>query len=208
MAPLLLSVLLLAAPPSPAAPPADTIVVTQSPLASRKWYLPTHALLQTGGGLGMVTAGVGYSFANNRLDADLLGGYVPKRFAGTALGVYSLKLMYSPFRVRVAEQVQALPFTIGGYCSYTHGTINSGVKGQYPADYYWFSTDTRYGPFIGGRLTYLAPPIAVTGKPRKLSFYYELGSNDLYIASYITNRDGGLSVGQLLTLALGVKADF
>ncbi|SFQ68905.1 hypothetical protein [Hymenobacter arizonensis] len=208
MASLLLSALLLAAPASPAAPPADTITAVPAPLVVRKWYRPTHALLQTGGGLGMVTGGLGYAFVNNRIDADVLVGYVPKRFAGSALGVASIKLMYSPFRLRVAEQVQVLPFTIGGYYSYTHNTINSGASGQYPADYYWFSTDSRYGPFIGGRFTYLAPPIAATGTPRKLSFYYELGSNDLYIASYLTNRDGGLGIGQLLTLALGVKADF
>ncbi|WP_426059735.1 hypothetical protein [Hymenobacter sp. B1770] len=208
MASLLLSALLLAAPASLAAPAADTIAEVPALLAPRKWYRPTHALLQTGGGLGMVTGGVGYTLFNNRVDADVLVGYVPKRFAGSVLSVASLKLMYSPFRMRVAEQVQVLPFTIGGFCSYTHGTINSGVKGQYPSDYYWFSTDSRYGPFVGGRLTYLAPPIAATGTPRKLSFYYELGSNDLYIASYLTNLDGGLRISQLLTLALGVKADF
>jgi hypothetical protein len=204
MASLLLSAWLVLA--APATPPADSIAVASS--RPRNWYRPTHLLLQTGGGLGMVSAGAGYALLKNRLEVDALLGYVPKRFAGSVLGVASLKVMYSPFRLRVAEQVQVLPFTLGGYASYTHGTINSGVKGQYPTDYYWFSTDTRYGPFVGGRLTYLAAPVAATGVPRKLSFYYELGSNDLYIASYLTNRDGGLGIGQLLTLALGVKADF
>ena len=116
--------------------------------------------------------------------------------------------MYSPFRLRVAEKVQVLPLTVGAYFSYTHGTLNDELKGQYSSDYYWFSTDTRYGPLVGGRVTYLAAPVAATGQPRKLSFYYELGSNDLYLASYLTNRNGGLRFGQLLTLALGVKADF
>ncbi|MEL5996118.1 hypothetical protein, partial [Hymenobacter segetis] len=91
---------------------------------------------------------------------------------------------------------------------YTHGTINDELKGQYASDYYWFSTDTRYGPLLGSRVTFLAPPVAATGQPRKVSVYYELGSNDLYLASYLNNRNGGLGFGQLLTLALGVKADF
>ncbi|MFC7667750.1 hypothetical protein ACFQT0_10400 [Hymenobacter humi] len=61
---------------------------------------------------------------------------------------------------------------------------------------------------MGGRVSYLAAPVAATGQPRKLSFYYELGTNDLYLLSYFNNRNGGLGLGQILTLALGVKADF
>jgi hypothetical protein len=203
---LLLSALLLAAWNAQAATPPDSTAAIR-PVA-RKWFRPKHLVLQTGGGLGMVAAGTGYAFSHNRLETDVLIGYVPKRYAGSALTLASLKFMYSPFRLRVAEQVQALPITLGAYFSYTHGTINDEVRGQYSKDYYWFSTDTRYGPLLGGRLTYLAAPVATTGQSRKISFYYELGSNDLYLASYLTNRDGGLGLGQLLTLALGVKADF
>jgi hypothetical protein len=204
----LLPALLLAALSAQAATPPDTTATTTAPRAARPWYRPTHLALQTGGGLGMVAAGAGYEFSKNRLETDVLLGYVPKRFAGSTLSLASLKFMYSPFRLRVAEQVQVLPITVGAYFSYTHGTINDELKGQYASDYYWFSTDTRYGPLVGGRVTYLAAPVAATGQPRKVSFYYELGSNDLYLASYLNNRNGGLGFGQLLTLALGVKADF
>ena len=206
----LLPALLLAAGGSHAATPPDT-AATAPPRAARSerpWYRPTHLALQTGGGLGMVAAGAGYQFSKNRLETDILIGYVPRRYAGSALTLASLKFMYSPFCLRVAEKVQVLPLTVGAYFSYTHGTLNDELKGQYSSDYYWFSTDTRYGPLVGGRVTYLAAPVAATGQPRKLSFYYELGSNDLYLASYLTNRNGGLRFGQLLTLALGVKADF
>ena len=212
---LLLSALLLAPWGVHAATPPDTTAIAAASAATaaprpieRPWYRPTHLALQTGGGLGMVAAGAGYEFSKNRLETDILLGYVPKRFAGSTLSLASLKFMYSPFRLRVAEQVQVLPITLGAYFSYTHGTLNDELKGQYASDYYWFSNDTRYGPLVGGRLTYLAAPLAATGQPRKLSFYYELGSNDLYLASYLNNRNGGLGIGQLLTLALGVKADF
>ncbi|WP_046244625.1 hypothetical protein [Hymenobacter terrenus] len=203
-----LSAFLLAALGAQAAVPPDTTAKTPLPPVERKWYRPEHLLLQTGGGLGMVTVGAGYEFSRNRLETDVLVGYVPKRYAGSALGVFSVKLMYSPFRLRVMEQVQVLPITLGAYFSSTQGNLNDGVKDQYPTDYYWFSTNKRYGPLLGGRLTYLASPVLATGQPRKLSFYYELGSNDLYLASYLKNRDDGLVLGQLLTLALGVKVDF
>jgi hypothetical protein len=202
---LLFALLLLTAMGTRAATPPDTTAAAPRPL--RPWYRPSHLALQTGGGLGMVAAGAGYEFSKNRLETDVLLGYVPKRFAGSALSLASLKFMYSPFRLRVAEQVQVLPITVGAYFSYTHGTINDEMRGQYPSEYYWFSTDTRYGPLVGGRVTYLAAPVAATGQPRKLSFYYELGTNDLYLASYFNNHSG-LGFGRLLTLALGVKADF
>lgn len=180
-----------------------------APPTLRPWYRPNHLALQTGGGLGMVAAGAGYEFSKKqRPETDILLGYVPKRFAGSTLTLASVKFLYSPFRLRVAERVQALPLSVGAYVSYTHGTLNDELKGQYSSDYYYFSTDTRLGPLLGGRLTYLAAPVAATGQPRKVSAYYELSSNDLYIASYFTNPGGGLRFGQILTLALGVKADF
>ena len=176
--------------------------------AERPWYRPTHLALQTGGGLGMVAAGAGYEYAKGRIDTDILIGYVPKRYAGSTLSLASLKFLYSPFRLPVGEKFQVVPLTVGAYFSYTHGTINDELKGQYSSDYYWFSTDSRYGPLLGSRITFLAPALAATGQPRKISLYYELGSNDLYLASYLSNRNGGLGIGQLLTLALGLKADF
>ena len=212
---LLLSALLLAGLRAAATTPPDTLAVAAGPPApratgrpARPWYRPTHLALQTGGGLGMVAAGAGYEFSKTHLETDVLIGYVPKHYAGSTLSLASLKVLYSPFHLPVGEKFQVVPLTVGAYFSYTHGTINDELKGQYASDYYWFSTDTRYGPLLGSRVTFLAPPVAATGQPRKISVYYELGSNDLYLASYLNNRNGGLGFGQLLTLALGLKADF
>ncbi|MCI1186620.1 hypothetical protein MON38_04260 [Hymenobacter sp. DH14] len=211
---LLLSALLLTGLRAAAITPPDTTATGPGKTAAaagrsaRPWYRPTHLALQTGGGLGMVATGAGYEYAKGHIDTDILIGYVPKHYAGSTLSLASLKFLYSPFRLPVGEKFQVTPLTVGAYFSYTHGTINDELKGQYASDYYWFSTDTRYGPLLGSRVTFLAPPIAATGQPRKISFYYELGSNDLYLASYLNNRNGGLGFGQLLTLALGLKADF
>ena len=131
---LLLIAVLLGAPGAHAALPVDT-TAARPPAGSRPWYRPDHLALQTGGGLGMVAAGAGYAFAKNRLETDILLGYVPKRFAGSTLTLASVKFMYSPFRLRVAEQLQVLPLTVGAYFSYTHGTLNDELKGQYSADY-------------------------------------------------------------------------
>ena len=207
---LFLSALLPAALSAVAATPPDTVVAaaTQAQPVPRKWYRPDHLALQTGGGLGLVAGGAGYAFLRDRLETDILIGYVPKRYASSTLSLASLKVMYSPFHLPVGEKLQVVPFTVGAYFSYTHGTINDEVRGQYSKDYYWFSTDSRFGALVGGRVTYLGAPVASTGQPRKMSFYYELGTNDLYLVSFFNNLNGGLGLGQILTLALGVKADF
>ena len=176
-----------------------------APADKRPWYRPRHLVLQTGGGIGMVAAGVGYGLGKDRNELDLLIGYVPSKYAGSTLTVGTAKYTYSPFVLPLSERWQIRPLTVGGYLSYTHGVINDGERGQYSKGYYWFSTDTRVGPVLGSRLAYQRR--TPSGQARNIAFYYELGSNDLYILSYVQNRKG-LSVGDNLTLSLGLKADF
>ncbi|GAA4018979.1 hypothetical protein GCM10022408_36160 [Hymenobacter fastidiosus] len=197
-------VTLLSAPAAQASDPE--VAPAPKAKAAHPWYRPRHLMVQTGGGLGMVAVGAGYSYANNKVETDILLGYVPKRFAGSTLSLASVKLLYSPFTLRITDQWQVKPLTVGAYLSYTHGTLNDEERGQYTKDYYWFSTDTRYGPLAGSRLSYLRPGRNGSA-PKAVSLYYELGSNDLYLISYAQNRKG-LSFGQVLTLAIGVKADF
>lgn len=203
---LFLSALLAGPPmaPAPALAP-DTIAAAQT-AAATPWYRPRHLVLQTGGGLGMVAAGAGYSLWRNRADLDILVGYVPKRYAGSTLSVVSAKLLYSPWVLPVRQKWQLRPLMAGGYVSYTHGTINSGEPGQYDKGYYWFSTNKRVGLLLGSRVSY-ALPAPTPGRSRYLSAYYELGSNDLYLLSYFQNP-AGLSPADILVLSLGMKLDF
>ena len=170
-----------------------------------RWYQPRHLVLQTGGGLGMVAAGAGYGFLRDRLDLDVLAGYVPRKYAGTALSILSAKVLYSPWTLPLGPKLSVKPLTLGAYGSYTHGLGNPGQPGQYPDDYYWFSNTVRVGPLLGSRLSYQLPPTAA-GRARHLSGYYELGTNDLYLLSYAQNRRA-LSPVDVLVLTLGLKLD-
>ncbi|MET4107853.1 hypothetical protein [Hymenobacter sp. UYP22] len=174
------------------------------PPARLPWYRPRHVVLQTGGGLGMVAAGVGYSI-KHRLDVDVLAGFVPQKYGGSTLSIFSAKLLYSPWTLPLSQRVSIKPLSVGGYFSYTHGNINDEKPGQYYKGYYWFSTNKRVGPLLGSRLSYALPATA-TGRTRNLSAYYELGSNDLYLISYVQNMKG-LSPADILTLSLGLKLD-
>lgn len=173
---------------------------------ARPWYRLHHVALQTAGGVGVVSGGVGFVGRRDRLEADILVGYVPEKLAGSALSIATAKVLYTPYTVPLSQKFQLRPLTVGMYLSYTHGTINDEQRGQYTRGYYWFSTDTRVGILLGGRLSYLMPRAATPSRPRRLSAYYELGTNDLYLASYIPNLTG-LSPLELLTLGLGLKLD-
>ncbi|MBT9392153.1 hypothetical protein KLP40_03175 [Hymenobacter sp. NST-14] len=202
----LLCAALLAAPLAPQAGPIlPDSVQAAAPVPRARWYQPRHVLVQTGGGVGMVAAGVGYAFLRDRLDADVLVGYVPRKHAGTTLTIATLKLLYSPWTLPLTSRLTVKPLSVGVYGSYTHGLRNPGKPGQYPDDYYWFSNIMRVGPLLGSRLSYALPATA-TGRRRNLSGYYELGTNDLYLLSYVQNRQA-LGPHDILTLTLGLKLD-
>lgn len=196
----LLSCLLLSA----AAPALGQSAASDS--VAHPWYRLHHVALQTAGGAGVVSGGVGFVAVRDRLETDILVGYVPEKLAGSALSIATAKVLYSPYTVPLSEKFQLRPLTIGMYLSYTHGTINDEEPFQYDKGYYWFSTDTRLGLLLGGRLSYLVPRAANPGRTRRISAYYELGTNDLYLASYVPNIKA-MNFTEILTLGLGLKMD-
>lgn len=213
--PLLLAALLAAPFVSPAAPsvlpsaPDSAGVAQEAPPVVAGRYRPRHVLLQTGGGVGMLSVGGGLSFARRHLDVDGLLGYVPARHAGKALTIVSLKLKYAPWRLPLGKPGGALaltPLAVGLYGSHTFGILNPGTDGRYPDGYYWFSRTTRIGPVLGSSLSY-ALPAAPNGRARRLAAYYELATNELYLISYYQNRRA-LSLTDIATLALGLKLEF
>ena len=160
------------------------------------------------GGQGLITAGVGYSANRSRLEADVLAGYVPRKYSITAMGIFTAKITYIPWSIPLGGAGWALrPLALGGYVNYTASRgLNTSRDSKYDKDYYWWSSHTRLGGFVGGRITYPLPR-RQSAKPRRhASLYYELGSNDLYIVSWWHNPRT-LSLNDVLTLGVGIKLD-
>ncbi|HEX8349124.1 MAG TPA: hypothetical protein VF598_04115, partial [Hymenobacter sp.] len=166
------------------------------------------AVLQVAGGIGMIAAGAGYTLGTHRrLDADVLAGYVPGKYTGgQAFGIFTAKGTYSPFSLPMGTHWQVRPLSTGMLVNYTPSAmLNRSRDDKYPyKNYYWWSSTVRLGAFLGGRVD---REFNLGGRSRVASAYYELGTNDLYLVSFLTNTKG-LSVGQILTLGLGVKASF
>lgn len=194
-------------PALPAA--AQTPTNSAATRSGQRWYVPQHAVLQTAGGVGMVSSGVCYSVFRQRLDVDVLAGYVPQRYAGNkALGIFTLKTTYTPYTIRLRNAAWRLhPLSFGGLVNYTPSrTLNRSRDEKYYDGYYWWSSTVRFGAFLGGRVARELKPTA-TGRQRAAALYYELGTNDLYVVSLATNLSG-LKMADVLTLGVGGKFMF
>ena len=119
--------------------------------ASYSKYLPDYVKLQYAGGIGFLSAGVGYTFVDHRLDVSLFYGYVPSTFTVDDLHSISLQFTAKLIRIKASKNVEILPLNIGWYLHHTFGN-EYWVKlpDNYPKDYYWWSPGRNAGVFIGG----------------------------------------------------------
>ena len=170
-----------------------------------KWYLPDHLKLQFAGNIGFLSGGPGYVSRNQTLETDLLFGFLPQKFGGDALVTTTLKTTYSPWRIRLKNDYYIRPFSIGAYLGYTFGPqFDSKWPSYYPSGYYWWATAIRPGAYIGGKA---GRNVVMNNHRRSLELYYELGTYDLLLISYVQNK-GFLKLHDIVSLSMGVKFAF
>lgn len=174
----------------------------QPGLRSRKWFIPDHLKLHFAGNIGFLSGGPGYVSRNKTLETDLLFGFLPKKFGGDALVTITAKTTYSPWKIPLKNTYYIRPFSIGAYLSYTFGPqFDTQWPSYYPAGYYWWATSFRPGAYIGGKV---GRDFKVKNQIRQFEFYYELGSYDLLMISYVQNMDY-LKLSDITNLSFGVK---
>lgn len=171
----------------------------------RKWYEPAHVKVQFAGGIGFISPGFGFSYAKNKMETDLFFGYLPKQIGGEHIVMLTLKNTFIPFTIKPENSRLTIhPLTIGGFFNYTFGNqYETFWPDHYPTGYYWWDSAIRLGFFLGGNVR-----IPVKNNVfDAVSAYYELGSNDLYLISYIQNINY-FKPYDILNLAIGVKMAF
>lgn len=171
----------------------------------RAWYLPDHLKLQFAGNIGFLSGGPGYVSRNKTLETDLLLGFLPQKYGGDALVTTTLKTTYSPWRIGLRDSYYIRPFSIGTYLSYTFGPqFDTKWPSYYPSGYYWWATAIRPGAYIGGKV---GRNVVLNNRQRSFELYYELGTYDLLIISYVQNKSF-LKLHDIVSLSLGVKFGF
>jgi hypothetical protein len=196
----LLLALLIGCLAIPAAAQKDTAYIQKH----HKAFIPYHAAIQYAGSMGMFSAGVGYASKADRTHFDIFLGYVPSFYSSDDLYVITTKITHAFWGTHpINERWQYTPFTAGLFLTYTIGK-NFQWPARYPDGYYWWSESLRPNIFIGGNIQYL---LHHTIKLRKFTLYYELGTNELKLVSYIKNTSA-LSVGDILHAGVGMKVTF
>ncbi|SNR50376.1 MULTISPECIES: hypothetical protein [Hymenobacter] len=168
---------------------------------------PFFLTLHFAGGVGLVAVGGGYRLNHQRVEPEVLVGYLPRRLAGRAAAIITLKTTYIPFAPTLGRsQWQLSPIAVGGLLSYTTGRqyfLTNNTAGRYRPGYYWWSPAVRIGALAGVRLTHTQPAGKLGAMPARTALYSELSTNDLHLVSALTNH--ALKLTDILTLGAGAK---
>lgn len=171
----------------------------------RKWYLPDHVTLQFAGNIGMLSAGPGYSYLHDKVNTDVLYGFVPGFETNTSIHILTAKNYFTPYRHTFNEKYQWEVLKTGFGVSYSIGSqFYTSLPKRYPDNYYWWASSLRITPFIGTALSTKIGNDATIIK--RVQLYAELGTTDLDIVSKFHNKS--ISVYDALNLAIGTKLVF
>jgi hypothetical protein len=164
-------------------------------------YLPETIKLQFAGGLGFLSAGMGYSVLNEKLDISVFYGYVPKCFSVKDLHSLNFQITAKLFRVKLSKDIELMPLNIGGYFQHTFGN-EYWVKlpDEYPRGYYWWSPGLNTGFCLGAELRtkFLANKINTSST----AFYVNIGSKSYYLASKFGNSS--IPLTDIINIGFGI----
>lgn len=168
----------------------------------RHWAVPDQAKVQLAGNVGFVSPGVGWSWLDRRLEADLFFGWVPRQVGGESIVSLTGKLTLAPWRLRPGSGWSLRPLTAAVLLTYTFGDeYFLRLPDHYPHGYYSAATALRsalaLGASVGRRQWGL----------QELGVYAELVALDAMLALWIANPSG-LGPDDVVSLALGVRAAF
>lgn len=170
------------------------------------WFVPDYAKLQYAGAIGFLSAGAGYNQFDGKMETELMLGFLPKSIGGDNLTTLTLRTQFLPWIVNLkADKYDFLPLYGGAYASHTFGDqFYIFTPERYPRWYYGWPTALRVGIFAGSRLRINLPEM---DKISSVDFFYEIGSYDLKLVSFIQNLDA-ISLLDVINIAAGIKIEF
>lgn len=169
----------------------------------RPWYLPDQLKLQLAGNIGFVSPGVGYAWADRRLEADLFFGWVPPAVGGVAVTSLTAKVSWMPWTVPIGPRWAVRVLGVALQLTYTFGDqFFTRLPDRYPENYYDFPTALRAGVAVGGAVVRRNG-----GTLKEVGVYWELVALDAMLVMWARNTRA-LGPGDVFSLALGVRVAF
>lgn len=175
---------------------------------------PNVVTVQYAGGIGCVSAGMGWERCKKRSLTELLLGHVPHYHKTQSLTTITLRQYYTPWEVKLPlpstskGALKLRPLTVGAYINtvlfdgdfWTHEPTS-----HYGGDYYRFTTRVRFALSLGQRLTYEFPEKwKHLGEAAEL--YYDFSANELSIISAVPNKR--VTLADILSLGVGARWKF
>ena len=175
--------------------------------------IPTHFTIQNAGNMGIISAGIGWSYGRHRkLETDLLFGYVPKHDSSRGKLTTTLKGNYIPWRLDLAPLSSKIPaqrwylepLTTSLYINTVYGhEFWKSQPSRYPDKYYEFmSTKFRLNIALGQRLMVNIPSEKRRNHSR-VALFYEVSTCDLYVRSMFQSSE--VKFKDILGLSIGLK---
>lgn len=173
---------------------------------TRKWYAPDGVTLQFAGNIGMFSAGPQYSFLKDKVDAELLYGFVPKLDAEEVLHLLTIRGRYKPFnRLDLGDKLTLTPLRIGlGLSYYFRDQFSTSWDSAYPTkNYYWWTSSLR---ITGGAGFEINRQLHQGGTIKEVGFFAEVGTYDLIVTSAV--KDKTLTAWDIMSFSIGISAGF
>jgi hypothetical protein len=162
-----------------------------------QWLVPDHAKVQFAGGIGFLSAGLGYESKNKKFQTDFYYGYVPENVGGINIHSATGKLTWIPLALNLKRNFRLDILTTGLLINYAFGDQYFFLSPEYyPLKYYGVPSALHLGLFVGGGIRW-----------KKLGAYYELGTIDRELSSYVTNARS-LSFFDIWNLGIGLRYQF
>lgn len=175
----------------------------------RHWdvLIPTSGVIQFCGNMGVVSIGIGWAYGKKRQwETQLLFGYVPKFSSDDERYTMTLKQNYIPWHKPMGKYWTFEPLECSVYFNTVFGhDFWTKQPTKYESGYYPFSTRIRPNLALGERFKYEVPHNK-RKRIKSVTFFYELGTNDIYFMRFY--RNGHAAFWDVFGLSLGTKVQF
>lgn len=197
----------------------DTLVLDQSGHLSpydrrvmnyrKHWdvLIPTSGVIQVCGNIGIVSMGIGWAYGKRRQwETQLLLGYIPKFDSDDEKWTLTLKQNFIPWKKPMGKGWTFEPLECSLYFNTVFGhDFWTKQPTKYESGYYPFSTRIRPNLAFGERFKYDIPHNK-RKRIKSITFFYELGTNEIYALRFFRNGNAGF--WDVFGLSLGVKVQY
>lgn len=175
----------------------------------RNWnaLIPTQGVVQVCGNMGIVSVGTGWNYGRRRQwETQVLVGWIPKFDSSASKITLTLKENFIPWQRDIGKGWTFEPLECSVYLNTVLGhDFWTKQPTKYESGYYPFSTRIRPNLALGERITKTIPNNR-RKRVKSVTFFYELGTNDIYFMRFYRNGNAGF--WDVFGLSLGAKVQF